>query len=198
MDLLRLARRRDLVRALGFAVFDAPPLELHGRLYPQFRARIDDNRGAMRLFNALAIDDAQHDPIIRAMGRRFRHLAEREPRGGVTVDRAIARRIHAFVRQLRFQAEEEETSRAPGLTFALRAGDCDDHAYAVVSYALAAGLPARMAPLLNSLGEISHTVPVIDIDGEPTWAETTVAARLGEHPFAAANRVAAGRTDITG
>jgi hypothetical protein len=58
-------------------------------------------------------------------------------------------------------------------------------------------MAARIAPL-RTAGQITHAVAVVDVDGVPTWAETTLAAYVGEHPLDAGARLGAERSDITG
>lgn len=109
-----------------------------------------------------------------------------------------ARMAHAFVRQrVEFRPEETETFQSPGATLALGYGDCDDSARALVALARAAGIPARMVYFLQD-GQPAHVTAQVFDAGAWRWAEATVAARYGEHPFAACKRLRMARPDMGG
>jgi hypothetical protein len=133
--------------------------------------------------------------------------------GQVPLLRGTPAELHAFVqRRVRFVPEEVETFQSPAATLALGYGDCDDSARALVAIAERAGYPARLVYFLQD-GQPAHVCAQIKVPRgsagrartgavrppqEWGWAETTVAARFGEHPFAAMNRLRLRRSDMSG
>lgn len=139
---------------------------------------------------ALAEEDAQTD------GARMVAANLRETSGGS--DAAFAEAIHAFVkRHVRFVRERGEVFISPGYLLEVGAGDCDDHARAVYAIARAGDLPVRLALLHRGAGP-THVLAQLGVNGAWRWAETTVDARFGENPLAAARRlgVLTSRADI--
>jgi Transglutaminase-like superfamily len=117
---------------------------------------------------------------------------------------------HAFVQaRVRFEPEEEETFQTPTATFTRGAGDCDDSSRALLALAAVAGIPGRYVYFLQD-GQPAHVVaqlwdgPVPEGElpaDSPSWqwAETTIDADFGEHPFAAYARLGKGpRPDLDG
>lgn len=102
--------------------------------------------------------------------------------------------LHAYVkRAVRFRPEKGEVFQSPGTTLALGYGDCDDSARLLVAAARAAGYPAELVYFLQG-GQPAHVTAVVD----GRWAEATVDARYGEHPFAACCRLGRKRPDMNG
>jgi Transglutaminase-like superfamily len=105
---------------------------------------------------------------------------------------------------VRFELETTETFASPLATFDDGFGDCDDSARVFVVLSRCAGWPARFVYFTQS-GQPAHVCaqvwtpgPADGAAGAWQWAETTIAARLGEHPFAAAQRLGKGRPDLDG
>lgn len=191
------SRRADAARALGCEVSELAPVTVAGVEYPRFRVLARDNEHCVQVFNALARQDADA-PAVRELAARF--VACTRGMGPTVAERYLAERIHRFVREtVKFQAEEDETSRPPGLTFALGAGDCDEHAGLVCALGWSAGLRARVVGIRDASGDITHVCAVLGVGGVSYWAETTVDAHFGEHPKAAARRLGMyDRVDVVG
>jgi hypothetical protein len=166
-------------------ISDGGPAQLVGRL------RCVDGWAAARLLVALAAEDAR-TPGARAFARQLRH---RWPS-----DRDFAAGLHSWVkRHVRFVREHGEIFQSGAMTINEGAGDCDDHARLVYALAVAGGLDAAIGILHR--GDASgpaHATAQLVLGGVPVWAETTVDARLGEEPNAAAKRLglSRSRTDI--
>lgn len=111
----------------------------------------------------------------------------------------IAALTQAWVhRNIPFLPEKMETFIRPDEVLLRRApgGDCDDHARLVAALLAAAGVPSRLVILARDDHPL-HVTAQAQIRGQWTWLETTVPARLGEHPHAAAIRAGVTRRDIT-
>lgn len=76
-------------------------------------------------------------------------------------------------------------------TTAREGGDCEDLSIALVSLALACGLPASVVWLdpMTSHSPQAHVAARVLVRGRWLWAEPTVPALLGEHPWRAAERL---------
>lgn len=139
-----------------------------------------DGWAAARMLLALAVEDAQ-TPGARAIAARLRR--------GAPSDRAFAEAVQRYVRaRVKFAREPGEIFQGTDVTLTQGFGDCDDHARAVYAIATAGGLPALMS-LLHAGSDPTHAVAKLCPDNVCTWAETTVSSRLGEHPYAAAERL---------
>jgi transglutaminase-like putative cysteine protease len=165
----------------GARVQGAERAPFAGETVTHLQIECDSNEHAVRLLAAMADAYALHPDV--------QHLAsELCARAQGPADKA--RTLHAYVRQhVAFQPEEEETFRSPLVTLRLGLGDCDDQAVCVAALAQAAGLDAHIASLRDAEGEIAHVATQIRVGGAWLWAETTIAAELGEHPHAAALRL---------
>lgn len=146
-----------------------------------------DGWAAARLLLASAIEDSQ-----TAVARDIALGLRRESR----TDLEFAANVHEYVkRTVRFFREPGETFTNTGYTLGMGGGDCDDHARAVYALAAAGGLGVAMAFLHHGDAAAAdrrgptHAVAQLCAGGACHWAETTVDARLGEHPFAAADRL---------
>lgn len=173
-----LSRRVETARALGCEVVAIGTLErADGPPIPALLVDARDNDHAVALAQAIAVDDAAHDPEVRTWAAYARaRLPEAD-------DDALARLVHRIVRDhVAFTLEADETFRGAGTTFRLGQGDCDDHAIAVATLALALGLPARIVGLRNAERDITHACAQIHVGGAWRWAETTLDADFGEHP----------------
>jgi transglutaminase-like putative cysteine protease len=156
--------------------------------WPVLELECDDNAHAIDFLNRAASLDAGH-PDLRALALWIRR-AHGEPL-------AYAQAVQAFVKALvRFVREVRETFQHALYTLQHHAGDCDDHARAVVALARAGGLRATVRGVVNARGAVSHVAPLISDGRAWHWAETTVDARFGEHPRTAAHRLGLERPDI--
>ena len=157
--------------------------------WPVLELECGDNTNAIRFLNEAAAHDTTA-PDVRDLALRLRS-AHPEATDFVAA-------VQAFVKAaVRFVREARETFHHTLYTLRRRAGDCDDHARAVVALALAGGEKARVVGVPNAAGSVAHVAPVILLNGRWRWAETTIDARFGEDPRAAAKRLGIGhRPDI--
>jgi hypothetical protein len=151
-----------------------------------------DGWGAARLLVALGAED-RSSPWARELARELRAAAPD--------DASFAEAVLAFVKErLRFvrEAPGAELFQSGPYSLLHGEGDCEDHARLVYALAVAGGLPARFAFLHRGDGP-THAVAQVRIGDVPTWAETTIDARLGEHPLEAGRRLGLlhSRSDIT-
>jgi hypothetical protein len=106
---------------------------------------------------------------------------------------------HAYIQsRVTFTPEEVETFQSPRATQTLGYGDCDDSERALVVLARAVGVPARLVFFLEEDGQPAHVTAQLWHGGAWEWAETTIAARFGEHPFDALERIGGKRPDLNG
>lgn len=75
-------------------------------------------------------------------------------------------------------------------------GDCEDKAALFAVLARAAGLPAEVIWFSQPSLAKDHVTARVRVDGAWLWAETTIPARLGEHPYEAAARLGLRRADL--
>jgi transglutaminase-like putative cysteine protease len=145
--------------------------------------------------NYLASLEARYDPRLRTFAVR---VAGHAPPGRV----GLARFGHEFVRDgVRFTGEGAETYADAYETLRTGVGDCDDSARALSALMQALGLQAKIVGLSRRAGRPpTHASVRINVGGRRprwAWAETTIAARFGEHPYAAHARLRVkGREDI--
>jgi hypothetical protein len=88
--------------------------------------------------------------------------------------------IYQFVsRHIRYQKDpiDIETVQSPEATWAIRAGDCDDHCGLVVALATTIGIPARLRVLGYSEDEFVHILPELKVNGVWYPADTTEPGR---------------------
>ena len=139
------------------------------------------------LLEGLAADDAARDPLDPAIVRPI-------VAAGAGAPAAALLYVQTHVR---FVDEPIETFQTPSVTFARGYGDCDDSARALLALAAAAGVPGRLVYFLRD-GQPSHVAAQLLAGGRYRWAEATIAAKLGEHPFAALKRLGLARPDLDG
>ena len=140
------------------------------------------------LLEGLTAGDATADPPDPSLVLAIQSAGELAPQAA-----------HAYVLEhVRFRAEEVETFARPSATLRAGAGDCDDSERVLVSLARACGIGARYVYFLQG-GQPAHvTAQLQGLDGAWRWAETTIPARFGEHPFAAMRRLGMTRADLDG
>lgn len=159
---------------------------------PRVYGRIDcpDGWAAARFLLAAAIEDAS-TAAAREHALEIRRNAPTDPEYVRAVFDLVQERV-------RFVREIGEVFARADVTLAAGAGDCDDHARVVYALLRAGGVPARLA-FLYRRGERGprHVVAQAWL-GRWVWLETTLPAELGEHPYAAAERLGllSGRQDI--
>ncbi len=181
---------KEAARRAGYAIESVEPVthEDGSHAFTRIVVDTDTNEGAIALLSQLAKLYA-HRPEVLRLAAYLADYAVRTRPPGYSRDEAIASAIHAYVqRNVRFTMEDNETFRSPVMTINCAEGDCDDHALAVASLALAAGLKARLLPM-GAGGEITHVVAQVLHEGKWHYLETTLAARYGEHPLEAARRL---------
>jgi hypothetical protein len=139
------------------------------------------------LLQGLAEEDAAVDPIDPGLVLSIRSAGAN-----------AARAAHAWVlANVRFREELTETFQSPRATFELGDGDCDDSARALAGLARAAGVPARLVFFLQR-GSPIHVCAQLWYRRRWCWAETTLPAKFGEHPFDCLARIGMHRPDIDG
>ncbi len=178
LEAVRRAAAVARCKVHGAAERDTP----HGRRAVA-RVSCADGWAAARFLLACAIEDSQTAAA--------RDLALELWRGASS-DEDFVRAVFDFVRdRVRFVREAGEVFTRSDYTLSSGAGDCDDHARSVYVLLRAGGIPAALAFLYRK-GDAGprHVVAVAGLKGRGwTWLETTVAAELGEHPYAAAKRL---------
>ena len=75
---------------------------------------------------------------------------------------------------------EVETVQAPEITLKIRAGDCDDHAVLMASFAANIGIDSKFSVIGNDLDSFSHVFPELFINHQWTATDTTSAIPFGE------------------
>jgi transglutaminase-like putative cysteine protease len=167
----RHTERRALARSL------CPILRLH-----------EESADAIAYLNGAAARDASR-PEILALARRIR--------SAYSGDEAFARAVQTLVKaSVSFVREARETFQHARQTLRRRAGDCDDHARAVVALARAGGGKGRLIGFPNARGILEHVAPLLWDGRRFRWAETTMDARFGEFPSAAARRLGVERAGL--
>lgn len=142
-----------------------------------------DGWGAARLLLAQAIEDSE-TAGARDLALQLRRQAPS--------DEAFARYVQRYVKEnVAFVRERGEVFTGSAYTLGSKGGDCDDHARLVYALATAGGLDAVLAFLHHPapFDEPTHAVAQLCVQGQCTWAETTIDARFGEHPLDAAKRL---------
>jgi len=160
------------------------------------RYEFDDPWAATRLLVERADQDAA-DPFVRTWSLEI--LAATADAIGETdgptlspaLRGAFARAIQENVQHaIRFVQEPGEQFQSAATTMQTGAGDCDCHACLVYALGKAGGLDVAMA-FIEEDGEPVHAVAELEgEDGALHFAETTIAARFGEEPYAALRRLA--------
>ena len=96
-----------------------------------------------------------------------------------------------------FREEAGEQFVSPSATLRLGYGDCDDSARALLSLARTLGVRGRLVFFLQD-AQPAHVTAQLWDGRAWRWAEATIAARFGEHPFAAYQRIGGSRPDLDG
>lgn len=189
-DLLETAGRHGM----QLVSLERAPVGSHGSTIAA-RFRFADPWDAARLLAELSDEDAA-DPVVRAWALAILRATAKDagldmsgPDMTAALRDRVARAIHQNVqRQIRFVRERRETFQAAKVTMAELAGDCDDHARLVHALARSIDLPAR----LHFFQADGQPVHVVDKIGHSlAWAETTMPAGFGEHPYGAYRRLRA-------
>jgi transglutaminase-like putative cysteine protease len=96
-----------------------------------------------------------------------------------------------------FIFEGQETFPSSLQTVLDGVGDCDDHTLLVI--ALCSALDYEVTAEAFPAADPAHVAARVLTHGDWLWMETTIPARLGEHPIDAARRLGIEiREDITG
>jgi hypothetical protein len=160
------------------------------------RVRCRDGWHAAKFLVALGDADRRRG-WSRDMARRLRAMTSA---AGRTNDWAFVAYAHASVQnRVRFRRETGEIFAGPAFTWNCAVGDCDDHARLLYALLAAGGVPVRLAFLYREWSEgPAHVCVQAFYDGAWHWCETTIAAELGEEPYAAAARLGVlnARSDI--
>lgn len=152
----------------------------HGGRFAVGRLACRDGWQAARLIMALAAEDSKTEGAKALAGELRKHA---------TSDRDYAAIVQQFIKDhVTFTRDVGEVFNGPDYLLEIGEGDCEDEARLAYALAVAGGLSARLA-FLHRGGPPTHAVSQVLIDGRPLWVETTVDARLGEEPNAAAVRL---------
>jgi transglutaminase-like putative cysteine protease len=171
----------ECAEAAGCRVLGRSMLDDGEEVWPVFELDCGDNARAIRFLDRAADLDAGRAEV-RDLALRLRAEHPTAMEFGKAVQ-AFVKSAVAFVREVR------ETFQNTLYTLRRRAGDCDDHARAVVALTRAAGHVAHLVGVKNGRGRIAHVAPLVHDGRAWRWAETTVDAFFGEHPRAAALRL---------
>jgi transglutaminase-like putative cysteine protease len=179
------------VRAAGGRVKSVALMHTTGGVRPSIVAELPDARALLGLL-VTKVQRSSETPAIADFARRVRR-AYPEPE-------AFGEQVHAWVQNsVQFQREPFEAFQHARQTLLAGAGDCDCQVILAGAVAKAGGLPVRVVPFFLSPDDPRHVCCQFGHDGRWNWAETTIPAKYGEHPFAAAKRLGlTGREDITG
>lgn len=150
-----------------------------------------DYHARAALVDALAEYDARYDGRIRRLGLEL-VARVRDPRNRRELAALIQRAVQERVRYI---GEAGDQIQDAWTTWSYGAGDCDCQTRLVLAIARALGLPVHLCKFVKPDGAIAHVCAALD-GAPPTFLETTLAARFGEHPYAAARRLNANRTDL--
>jgi transglutaminase-like putative cysteine protease len=171
----------EAAQASGCRVLSRSTFDDGATKWPVLDLECADNANAIRYLNHAATIDTQA-PDVRDLALRLRraHFAPE----------AFGRAVQAFVQAaVRFVREARETFQHTLYTLRRGAGDCDDHARVVAALTRGAGLRAQIVGVANKEGRTTHVAPLVFDGSNWRWAETTIAARFGEHPRDAARRL---------
>lgn len=142
------------------------------------------------LTDRLATYDARTSPLAW----RVRSIAD-ALRGDDAA--ATARAVHDFVAgAVRYRRDDIQRLRTSASTLDRGEGNCVSKSRLLLALARAAGLGARAVPVVDDTGEVVHMAPQLLVGGEWTWADGTLAARLGETPYEASERLRVTREDL--
>ena len=181
------------VRAAGGRVKSVALMRTAEGLRPSIVAECPDARSILRVLVTRVQRCSEH-PGIRDFARRVR---EAHPAPG-----EFAEQVHAWVQNtVEFQREPFEAFQHGPHTAKLGAGDCDCQVILAGGVAKAGGLGVRVVPFWMGADDPRHVCCQFQHEegGAWHWAETTILARYGENPFAAAKRLGVkGREDIVG
>jgi transglutaminase-like putative cysteine protease len=179
------------VRALGGRVKSVALMNTSEGVRPSIVAELPDTRALLGLL-VTKVQRSSETPAIADFARRVR-AAYPEPRD-------FGEQVHAWVQNtVQFQREPFEAFQHARQTLLAGAGDCDCQVILAGAVAKAGGLPVRVVPFFLSPDDPRHVCCQFGHDGAWHWAETTIPAQYGEHPFDAARRLGVkGREDITG
>ena len=181
------------VRAAGGRVKSVALMRTDEGLRPSIVADCPDAASLLRVLVTQVKRCSEH-PSIRDFARRVR---EKYPAPG-----AFGEQVHAWVQNtVEFQREPFEAFQKGPHTLKVGAGDCDCQVILAGGVAKAGGLGVRVVPFWLAPDDPRHVCCQFQHEGGGPWhwAETTIPARYGEDPFAAAKRLQVkGREDIRG
>jgi transglutaminase-like putative cysteine protease len=166
------SRARGKVVAIGVRDTSVGP-------YVAARLSFGDPWGAARFLVAISAEDAE------TPGARDLALSLGAGRPGF-----VEAAFRYVQRSVVFAREAGEVFQQGSYTLAIGAGDCDDQARLLYAVLVAGGARARLVFLTRpgATGPV-HVVTQACVAGAWQWLETTIAARMGEAPYAAAERL---------
>lgn len=136
--------------------------------------------------------------IFAARSTQIRQLALLLKRQSREQQRPLLEVVLAWVQRLPYFDDRGYSERFQGALWTMsKGGDCEDLATLFVAIALALGFRARVVWMEQPGQMYNHYSAVVNIDGKDTWAETTLpGAQLGEHPYAARDRLRNSRSHL--
>jgi transglutaminase-like putative cysteine protease len=173
-----------LAAAFGCVVRMAGTVNVAGEAHPDYRVTCADNAQALRLLDRLATKDARTSARVVALAQALRGASDEE------TAKAIQRYVgHA----IRFVRDASQVFRSSDVTLAMGSGNCANTARLVAAIARAAGIPAKLGPVVDDDGAIVHVAAQLYTGGAWHWAEGTVpGAEYGESPYAVARAMFGG------
>lgn len=188
---------RETAAKNGLRLVQVERVPMGGRMVMVGRMTFTDPWAAARFLDDESTEDAS-DPYVRGYSlallkatARANGLSMSGPTRSPELLELYARAIHANVqRQIEFVNEPTETFQSARETLQIGAGDCDDHARLVKALALAGNLPAKLV-FFEADAQPVHVVSAMRPGriGPWRWAETTIGAAYGEHPYHALERL---------
>ena len=127
------------------------------------------------------ISDSQARPVVRLSALNILEQNNVKPSNSAAAIAALFAWTRRNVQYIQ-DPLEVETVQAPEVTLQIKAGDCDDHATLMASFAANLGIPARLVTIGYDPDAMVHIFPEVLIGGRWTATDTTQAKPLGFQP----------------
>ncbi len=135
---------------------------------------------------AVAAYYARHEPQVRQIAGA---IMARGLHDGLGTSEIPAVLLYAVQHRVAYVPERAETFASPLATWDTGFGDCDDSACLLSSLADSVAIPSRLVAMRGESGQVSHVCAQLHDGAGWRWAEATLRARFGEHPFRARDRL---------
>lgn len=139
---------------------------------------------------------AATDPLVRELAERIAVEADARARPGQCLSPPCAdlraRAILRYVQSRPYEPDPDGQEWYAGLIYTIGyGGDCEELAALVVALARVVGIPGEVRWMDQPNHPLNHVTALLYVNGQWVWAEASVVgAQLGEHPQAAATRLA--------